>query len=230
MAGKFRVLAAAFACLALTGCLTPKSFVDPSFPKVTYEDLKRRPEPLRLKVDVEFQRMGERFLRAETLLKDNTERILRASGIIVPAADQGEGAIRVVVNNTGDVGEARAKGFGTGLTFGAVGNTVTDRYEMSVTIVASGKTVTKTGIKHAIHTAIGNTETPPGLEVMLPNVAFERALEQMLLRALQEMQQNGDLAALLPARTRGSVPSFDDERPRSFAQHELLYLAGRVLR
>jgi hypothetical protein len=44
---------------------------------------------------------------------------------------------------------------------------VTDFYEMDVTITSGGKTVTKSGIKHALHTTIGNAATPPGLEVLL---------------------------------------------------------------
>ena len=90
----------------------------------------------------------------------------------------------------------RAKGFGTGLTFGLVGTTVTDAYELSIFIAAKGKTINRTTIKHAFHTAIGNTNVPPGLEAVPPSVAFGRVLEQMLLRALQDMQQSGELSWL----------------------------------
>lgn len=183
--------------VALTGCVSPKSFLDTSFPKMSYEDIKKRGEPLRLKLSVEFQRNGQAFPRADSILRDNAERILRGSGIVTPVTDQGEGEIKVVVNNIADLGSAAAKGFGTGLTFGLVGTTVSDAYELSLTITAQGKTINRHSIKHAFHTAIGNSTIPQGLEVIDPSTAFARVLEQMLLRALQDMQKSGELSGLM---------------------------------
>jgi hypothetical protein len=179
----------------LAGCMSPKSFVDPNFPRVSYDDVAKRSVPLRLVLGVEFQRNGEPFQKVDSTLRDVTERVLRASGVVIPIADGGEGQIRVVVNNIADLGGAVAKGFGTGLTFGLAGSTVTDAYEMLVSITANGKTITRTAIKHALHTAIGNTSTPPGLEVMPPSTAFQKVMEQMLLRVLQDVQRTGELAS-----------------------------------
>lgn len=170
------------------GCMAPKSFVDPSFPKLSYEELGRRASPLKLVLRSEFQRNGEPLGRADPTLRDNTERILRASGVVTPSTEGAEGEIRVVVNNVADVGTAFAKGFGSGLTFGIVGTTVTDAYEMTVTITVAGRTFSRSGVRHALHTTLGNTSTPDGLETVAPNVAFERVLEQMILRVLKEYQ------------------------------------------
>ena len=49
------------------------------------------------------------------------ERILRSTGLIVPAAEKAVGDIRITVNNFGDTQDAIAKGIGTGLTFGLAG-------------------------------------------------------------------------------------------------------------
>jgi hypothetical protein len=190
---KFFVLVATV--LALAGCISPKSFVDPSYPKVSYDELQKRPSPLKLSLTSQFQRNGEPFPRADPTLKDNTERVLRASGVILPVVDGAEGQIRVVVNNVADASAAAAKGFGTGLTFGLVGSTVTDAYEMSVTITVGTKTFTRTAVKHAFHTAVGNTSTPAGLETVPPNVAFERVLEQLIIRVLKEYQLSAAGAA-----------------------------------
>ncbi len=179
--------------LGLTGCVSPKSFVDPTYPKVSYDDVKKRPAPWRLKLSAEFQRNGEHFPKADSTLRDTSERVLRASGVIIPVSNDGEGEIKIVMNNIADMGAAVAKGFGTGLTFGLVGTTVTDAYEMTISITTNGKTIERTAIKHALHSAIGNTPTPEGLETMPPNVAFERVLEQMILRALRDMQDTGEL-------------------------------------
>ncbi len=181
-------------CSLLSGCITPQSFVDPSVPKVSYGDLDKPAEPLALRLSVEFQRNGTPYPRADPILRDNTERVLRSSGLIIPADLNASGDVRVVVNNVGDIADARAKGFGTGLTFGLAGSTVMDGYELTIAITVDGATATRTAIKHAIYTAIGNTTLPPGVEPVPPNVAFGRVLEQMLLRALQEMQKAGELA------------------------------------
>jgi hypothetical protein len=193
---KIRILFLIVASLVITGCISPKSFLDPSFPKVACEDLKKKNEPLHLRLVVEFQRNGEPYPKADTTLRDNAERIFRGSGVIIPVADASQGEVKIVVNNIADRGSAAAKGFGTGLTWGLIGNTVTDAYELSIFITANGKTISRTAIKHAFHTAIGNTSVPPGLETVPPGVAFGRILEQMLLRALKDMQQSGELSWL----------------------------------
>ncbi|MDR2637701.1 MAG: hypothetical protein LBB55_05120, partial [Zoogloeaceae bacterium] len=106
-------------------------------------------------------------------------------------------------NNIVDTDTAVAKGFGTGLTFGLVGTLVTDAYEMSVSITANGKAVERVAVKHALHSAIGNTAIPEGIETMPPNEAFERVLEQMILRVLHDIQSKGELS-------RYHLPEFVD--------------------
>ncbi len=186
---------------SLAGCMSPKSFVDPTYPKVSYDVVKKRPTSLRLKLIVEFQRDGEHFPKVDSTLRDNAERVLRASGVIAPVSDEGEGTIKIVVNNIVEKGAA-AKGFGTGLTFGLAGTTVTDAYEMTISITANGKTIERTAIKHALHTAIGNTTIPDVIETMPTNIAFNRVLEQLILRALRDMQGTGEL-------TRYNLPPHD---------------------
>lgn len=190
---KFIILYTIFS-LTIAGCISPKSFVDPTYPKVSYDEVKRKETPLRLILLTEFQRNGEHLTKVDSILRDNTERVLRTSGVITPVVSDGEGQIKVIVNNVGDKGAAAAKGFGTGLTFGLVGTSVTDAYEMTVSITVNGKTVERTAIKHALHTAIGNTSVPDGMETMPINAAFERVLEQMILRVLRDMQATGELS------------------------------------
>ena len=92
---------------------------------------------------------------------------------------------------TGDLLPPR--GLPPALSFGLVGSTVTDYYEMKVLIHMNGKVITKDGIKHALHTRIGMGSTPEGVEVLPAQTAFERAVEQMLLNAIRELQQSGEL-------------------------------------
>lgn len=211
---KIKIATAACLCFVLSGCFTPRSFVDPSVPKISYDALQKRQEPLKLKVTTEFQRNGKAFPRISVMLKDSTERILRGTGVIVPAGDDSAGTIEVTVNNIADIGAAAAKGAGVGLTFGLAGTTVMDNYELTVSVNINGKTFTRTAIKHAIYSAIGNTSLPPGIEGLPTNVAFERALEQMLLKAIVDMQKSGELA-MMPVRV-DSIPYAMNRLPSMF--------------
>lgn len=200
------LVVATIAGSTLTGCISPRSFVDPSVPKVAYEDLRKRSEPLRLKVAVEFQRNGTHLPRADAALRDHAERTLRATGLVQPVEAQEVGDISITVNNLGDVGQAAAKGFGTGLTFGLVGSTVMDAYEMTVVMTVNGRQIRRSAVKHALYTAIGNTTLPEGVETVPPGVAFGKVVEQLLLRTLRDMQRSGELSAVqvLPALRRAS--------------------------
>ena len=97
------------------------------------------------------------------------------------------------LNNVGDVRDAAATGAATGLTFGLVGSLITDGYEMTVKLTINGKTVTKAGYKHAIHTTIGNRSAPPGLTPTTITAAFATIVEQMLLNALGDLEREGYL-------------------------------------
>ena len=200
------LVVATIAGSTLTGCISPRSFVDPSMPKVAYEDLRKRSEPLRLKVAVEFQRNGTHLPRVDAALRDHAERTLRATGLVQPVEAQEVGDISITVNNLGDVGQAAAKGFGTGLTFGLVGSTVMDAYEMTVVMTVNGRQIRRSAVKHALYTAIGNTTLPEGVETVPPGVAFGKVVEQLLLRTLRDMQRSDELSAVqvLPALRRAS--------------------------
>lgn len=178
---------------SLAGCVAPRSFVDPGFQAVSYEDVVRRDPPLRLQLVTEFQRNGKHLPKADPILRDNAERILRASGVIVPVSGGEDGEISIVVNNLGSLAGAFGKGFSTGLTFGLAGNTVTDGYEMAVSITLDGRTIERTGVRHALHTLVGRGSPPDGLETMPLQAGFERVLEQMLLGVLHDMQHQGEL-------------------------------------
>ncbi len=149
---------------------------------------------MRLKLAVEFQRDGEHIPKADSMVQDQAERVLRASGVITLTADGPDGDIRIVMNNIiTDIGMAIAKGIRTGFTFGLVTSTVTDSYEMDVLVNAKSKTIQKQGIRHALHTTIGNALLPAGAKALPSQLAFGLVFDQMLLHALREMQKAGDL-------------------------------------
>lgn len=170
--------------------------MDSSFQKVAYQDIKKSSNPLHLKLVVEFQQNGQPWPQMNNALRMITEQVLISSGIVYPVIEQEAGEIKVVVNNIADTGGATVKGFGSGLTFGFIGTTVMDTYEMSISITTQEKTIRRTAIKHALYTAIGNTSLPKDVEIASPQVTFGKVLEQMLLRALLDMQKSGDLTWL----------------------------------
>lgn len=180
----------------LSGCMTARAVVDPTYGNTKYDDISKPSVPQEWLLLVEFQRNGQHYPKGDSTLRDIVERVLRATGVVIPTADSASGEITVVVNNFGDQGAAFAKGFATGFTFGLVGTTVTDYYEMSVEIHTNGKVIKKDGIKHALHTKIGMGSTPDGLEVLPIQTAFERVVEQMLLNAISEFQRDGELSSI----------------------------------
>lgn len=188
------IIATALLSSLIMGCATPpKSYIDPTTPKVSYDDLSKKGEPVKLQLSVEFQQNGVPKPNLESSFKDLTARILRATNVILPTDNSTAGNIKVVVNNTFDKGALIGKKMGSDLTFGLAGSTIKDSYETSVTLSIKGKTFTHSNIKNAIYSTIGNANPPPGVEYFTSDVSFNRVLEQMLLTALQDMQKSGEL-------------------------------------
>jgi hypothetical protein len=191
---KKALLAVLSIAAAASGCISTKSYVDPTFAHARYEDLKHPTVALALKVDVEFRRNGVHFPRGDAETRGTAERTLRGTGLITPTPSGSDGDIKVMVNNVGDVGAAVGKGVGTGLTLGLVGSTVRDGYEMTVTLTTNGKAVEKTGYTHQLISTVGNASGPPGLTPTTPSAAYGTIVEQMLLNAIQDFQSDGLLA------------------------------------
>jgi len=121
-----------FVSFSVVACVSTKTYVDPNFSGATYDDVNSVDEKYNARILIEFQRNGKLFERANKEVRGHVERTLRATGIIVPTTEDSPISLKVTVNNVADIGEAAAKGFGTGLTFGAAGSLVTDYYEIQI--------------------------------------------------------------------------------------------------
>ena len=188
-------LAAALATLVmLTGCIAPKTYVNPNFSHAKYSDINEVQSKYDTLVEVEFQRNGDPLPAVDSEVRSHVERTLRASGVIVPTTEETTFTIKVIVNNIADMTEAGAKGFGTGLTFGAIGTTVVDYYQIDIVYSdKDGKNIEKS-YKHALHTTIGNEDAP--FENALPTTpadGFGTVVEQVLLNYIAGMQKDGKL-------------------------------------
>jgi hypothetical protein len=191
--------------LVLGGCTTPTtSFLGGSYPSMSYNQLKKRDVPVPLKLTVEFQRNGEHFPKGDVPLGDYATKVLKDSGVVTPVEGREEGEIRVVLNNVADLDMVSAERSGTRLPLWMAGTTITDAYELSMFITIKGKTIGRTGIKQSVHTALGNVRIPYEIKTFPHNQAFGKVLEQMMLRALLDMQKTGELAlSTLPGRSVG---------------------------
>ena len=188
------IISMAFLLAFLSGCVSPKTYVDPGFSGASYDQIKPVNEKYSSNVLIEFQRNGERFSRADGELRGHVERTLRATGVVTPSGESSQYTIKVIVNNIADIEGAAAKGFGTGLTFGAVGSVVTDYYEVTIEFVDENGAKHVGTYKHALHTTIGNKKAPfDNVNPTTPADGFGTVVEQTLLNFIKEMQDKGIL-------------------------------------
>lgn len=187
-----RISVVLVALVVLSGCVTPKSYVDPSFSKADYGDLQTTAQKYDANVTVQFQRNGKVFDKAHTELENHVLRSLRSTGIINPVTADSGLSIRVVVNNVANMGSAATKGVGTGLTLGLAGSVVTDYYEISIEFSDGQGGTIRNDYKHALHTTIGNKKAPiEGVAPTSPADGFGTIVEQTILNFVKDMQDSG---------------------------------------
>ena len=178
--------------VALSGCISARSYVDPQYHQASYEAIHRLAQPIPLKLGVQFQRNGKHLPNADVELRGHVERTLRSTGVFTPTTDPNTSvAINVIANNIAGTAGAAAKGFATGVTFGAVGSTVDDNYEFNFSFQDPAKAEQKASYHHAIHTAIGNTHTPSGQTPTTASDAFGRVVEDVVLNFVRDLQDKG---------------------------------------
>lgn len=190
-----RIIVSALLAVSLTGCISSKSYLDQKYKKdgVSYSSIKKANAPYEAKIDIEFQRNGVKFPRADKELRTDVEKIFKSSGVVTPVANDTGTSIKVICNNIADLAEARKKGFGTGLTFGAAGSEVTDFYNITIEFKHGDKIIQKK-YDHAIHTIIGHKASPyDGVQPVSLVNAFNGVIEDVILQFIKEMQANNEL-------------------------------------
>ncbi|ENU27992.1 hypothetical protein [Acinetobacter modestus] len=181
------------AATQLTGCLSVKSYVDPAYKGLTYSDIKRPNQPIPVILTTEFQRNGVVIPRAAKELQSSVDRSLRATGVfspIVQSTNDNQAKIYLTANNVADLGEAAGKGALTGLTFGAVGNAVTDKYEFKFKYIdAQGKEISQR-YPHMILSTVGNKKAPvENVAPMTINEAFNKVIDDVVIRFTYDLQK-----------------------------------------
>lgn len=176
----------------LTGCLSIKAYVDPAYKNTSYSDIKRPSQPIPVVLTTEFQRNGVVIPRAAKELQSAVERSLRATGVFSPMESNTntQAKLYLTANNVADLGEAAGKGVLTGLTFGAVGNAVTDKYEFKFKYVDAQGKETSQRYPHMILTTVGNKKAPvENVQPMAINEAFNKVIDDVVIRFTYDLQK-----------------------------------------
>ncbi|WP_296166385.1 hypothetical protein [uncultured Brevundimonas sp.] len=186
------ILSCAF---VLAGCLSVKSYVDPTLPVVTKADITAPATAHPVQVAVEFRTKGSANATATAEILPRVVAVAAESGLFTSVAREANGSdaglLTVVIDNVAIDGEnAEAKGFGTGLTFGAVGTMVTDGYVATVTYSRAGET-TSVNVRHAMHTTVGNKAGPDGLAAVTPVEGVNQVVDQIVWNSLDQLADRG---------------------------------------
>ena len=192
---RFRVLilVAALAIVAgvVSGCISVKSYVDPELPKVGYGDLLVRRDKRPIVMSLEFQRNGNVKPAISERVQEKAKTILATTNLFSAVSISSDGNVdrlELVLNNIADTGDAIGKGIKTGLTFGGVGSRVTDSYVLTATFKPTGGPAVQKIYRHALHSAIGNADLPPDATRMSVQQAFDRVLQDLLLKLMRDLQ------------------------------------------
>jgi hypothetical protein len=188
-----KIALAATVAMTLSGCLSTRAYVDPALPKVGRADIGTTSAPSPVQVLAEFRTKGNANARATAFMRPRVLAVANESGLFSQATESaapGSAKLTVVIDNIPLTDDAAAKGFGTGLTFGAVGTMVTDGYTATLTYTGTGaeKSVT---VKHAIHTTVGNHKGPGNLTPVSSDEAAMQVIDQITWNGLKQLKDQG---------------------------------------
>ena len=185
--------AAALVLALLSGCAT--HYVDGAIKEVPAAQFAKPAQPAAVQVVFEFQTKGVANARATDSVKPMVMDAVKRSGLFTQVQDkpvQGGALLSVKLNNIPLTDDAFAKGFMTGLTFGAAGSQVTDGYVCTVTYLGSGSAgpIVKTA-KHAIHTTLGASGAPANAyKASTIQDAVQTMVRQVMSNALNDLSHD----------------------------------------
>lgn len=196
-----RVCAAmTFIAFSTSGCVT--AYVDGGLQKASLADVRKPARPTDVQLLFQFQTKGTANAKATDILKKDVDELVAASGLFAthgPDPSLSGAILSVTINNVPitDQGDAMAKGFATGLTFGLVGSAVTDGYVCTMEYLPPGAAnkVTTTS-RHAIHATMGAKGAPPnGIKAKSIDEAVHTMTRQIVLDGLKQLSAQPVFAA-----------------------------------
>jgi hypothetical protein len=194
--------AAVAAAAGLSGCITMKSYVDPSQSGLTASQLPAVQDPQPVTVLFQFLSNGKPNASATGVLKPRVLSAVTASRMFSRVSTTADSAqpnlLKVVIDDQGDVKKGEEKGFGTGLTFGLVGTMVSDNYVCTASYVAAGKTAQATS-RDTLWSTVGNHAAPPGLTpVKTPLDGVKQISDQLVWHSLAQLDGEGAFGGAHP--------------------------------
>jgi hypothetical protein len=176
----------------ITGCMTVKSYVDPTLPVISSAQLPKVQQPGPATVLFEFKTKGNSNARATSEIGGRVVAAVAQSAMFgqlsTTVTDPNAGLLKITIDNVGDMGSAVAKGVGTGLTLGLAGSLVTDNYVCTATYSLRGKSY-EASVHHALLSTIGNHSAPQGLTPMAPREAINQVVDQLVWHALDQLNK-----------------------------------------
>lgn len=172
----------AAAALLLSGCLSLRSFVDPTLGDVPAAQRVAVASPQPVQLIFEFRTQGAANTRATNMLREQVTESVRASGLfseVSASPVQGGALLSIVIDNIPEE-NAASQGFGTGLTLGLAGTTVSDYYVATARYAANGAQLTSEK-RHALHSQIGNAEAPANMvQAETPEAGVRTIIRQLV--------------------------------------------------
>ncbi len=187
---KIKSILVIVAFFSLSGCMSVKSFVDPQYKNSSYDQIKPVSKKYDAKVEVEFQRNGKHLDKIDHDLKNSVEQVLNKTKL-VSLDENASVIIKVTVNNLANTTQGAGKGFLVGLTFGAIGTTVQDSYDVSISLIQKNGNVVHKNYKHVIYATIGHKSAPLNVKPKHPADAFSQVVEDVMLNFIKDMQKQG---------------------------------------
>ena len=155
----------AAAAMLLSGCLSIRSFVDPSLGDVPTTERVAPVNPQPVQLIFEFRTQGAANARATNLLREQITESVRGSRLFSEVSTNpvaGGALLSIVIDNIPQEGAA-SRGFATGLTLGLAGTTVSDYYVGTARYSRSGAAELNSEGRHALHSQIGNAAAPANM-------------------------------------------------------------------
>ena len=206
--------------LIVPGCI--KAYVGPDLPKIAYADLKVPGDRPDVSVDIEFQTMGLPNLVGTNLFRGNVKNVLDASGLFskvefcrYAGGSEKDNRLFIVIDNTADLANAIDNIGNTAvgaMSLGLVDSVVVNNYKMTVTYIPIAGEPVERIYTHSIHSSAGKLCGFDNVKPMSPELALDTMFENLLLKLLYDLQQQGLLcdATILPgpatAHTDQNVP------------------------
>lgn len=181
-----KTIAIAVSAFSVTGCISVNSYVDPQYSDLSFANVSI-PQGSAYNVTTQMLTNGEPNSRGSRYLETAVASLMERAGISnIPEGT----SLSITCNNIADMGEAAASGFGTGLTFGLAGSTITDGYEFTFVLSQDGEEETIV-YRHVMQTTIGNAAAPiANVEAVTPQAGFDAILEDVFLKFLADQSEN----------------------------------------